>query len=340
MAQGWTGTEIIAKYRALTGLSSTSQKSAATALDDINDYYQNYFPIESGLERFEAAFSQAMAVSDDGDYAISAEYLALKPPYTIDNFPARLFTAKASFDAAYPVETNPVNLTDPGLAIGSTAANVANSAFSYRIGSYSYSKAAVAAGTALSGDTLPQNKYGAWRLEIDSDGTITIVEADNATGYASAGRAVQALEAESGDNCCMGFITVISTDSGGFVPGTTELDDAALTVTYTDGYHSNRGTPKGVLIDRRRLWFGPKPDDIHVFKGTAILRPDALAAGTAPLDVGWGIVIAYGAAVIRKSEKDDEGVLKQLVAAKEYFMKLIQAPDLLQMATTRSTPRW
>jgi len=337
MSQGWTGTEIIAKYRAITGLASTSQKAAASALEDINDYYQNHFPIESGLERFETDFEQAMKVSDDGDYAISAQYLTLKPPYTIDNFPARLFSDKAQFDAKYPLETNPVNLTDPTLVIGSSSTTaVKNSAFSYRIGSYSYSKAS--AETELSGDTLPQDKYGAWRLEIDSDGTISIVEADNETGYSSAGRAVQALIAESGDNCCMGFVTVINT-SGTFVPGTTLLTATGVTATYTDGYHSSRGTPKGVLIDRRRLWFGPKPDDIHVFKGTAILRPDALETTTAPLDIAWGIVIAYGAAVIRKSESDDE-VLARLVKAKDHFMRLIQRPGLIQMSTTRSKPRW
>lgn len=339
MAQGWTGSEIVTKYRALTGLKSTDQRSDALCLDDCNDYYQNHFPIESSLERFEADFEQAMAVNDDGNYAISAEYLVLKPPYTIDNFPARLFADKDSFDAAYQKETNPVNLTDPTLVIGSSSTTaVANSAFSYRIGSYSYPKAA--AETELSGDTIPQNMYGAYRLEIDSDGTISIVEAANDTGYSSAGRAVQALQAESGDNCCMGYLTVISTDSGGFVPGTTALDDSALTVTYTDGYHSNRGTPNGVCIDRRRLWVGPKPDDIHVFKGTAILRPDALTTATAPLDIAWGIVIAYGAAVIRKSEKDDEGVLEQLLQAKEYFMNMIRRPDLLQKSNTRSKPRW
>lgn len=339
MAQGWTGTEIRQKYRDITGLKSTSQRSDTLCLDDLNNYYQNFFPIESGLERFESDFEQAMAVSDDGDYAISAQYLTLKPPYTIDNFPARFFMDKAQFDAKYPLETNPVNLTNPVLSIGSSSrAAVSNGAFSYRIGSYSYSKAATE--IALSGDTLPQDKYGAWRLEIDSDGTITIVEADNATGYSSAGRAVQALAAESSDNCCMGFVTVISTDSGGFVPGTTALNDSALTVTYTDGYHSTRGTPNGVLIDRRRLWFGPKPDDIHVFRGTAILRPDALGAPIPPLDIAWGIVIAYGAAVIRKSESDDEDLLARLIQAKDHFMRLIQRPGLMQMANTRSKPRW
>jgi len=341
MAQGWTGDEIITKYRDITGLKSTSQRSAANCLSDINDYYQNHFPIESGLERFETDFEQAMAVSDDGDYAISAEYLTLKPPYTIDNFPARLFSDKAQFDARYPIETNPVNLTDPMLAIGmANPAAIKRTPFSYKIGAYSYNApySKTENETLLSGDTLPQGKYGAWRLEIDSAGTISIVEADNATGYSSAGRAVQALEAESGDNCCMGYVTVIDIDST-FIPGTTELSDSGVTATYTDGYHSTRGTPKGVLIDRRRLWFRPKPDDIHVFKGTAILRPDALETTTAPLDIAWGIVIAYGAAVIRKSESDDE-VLARLVKAKDHFMRLIQRPGLIQMANTRSKPRW
>ena len=338
MAQGWTGTEIRQKYRDLTGLKSTSQRSDTLCLDDLNDYFQNHFPIESGLEEFEADFVQEMAVSDDGDYAISESYLTLKPPYTIDNFPARVFSDKSQFDIIFPLETNPVNLTDPTLAIGSSSkAAIANSAFSYRIGSYSYKKGATE--TALSGDTLPQSKYGVWRLEIASDGTISIVEGDNATGYDSTGRAVQALTVESSENCCMGFITVIDSDST-FIPGTTDLDASGVTATYTDGYHSSRGIPYGVLVDRRRIWVGPKPDDIHVLKCTGIVRPDALTAGSAPLDKMWGIAIAYGATVLRKSEDDDDEALTRLIQAKEYFLTEIKRPMLKQMSQTRSKPRW
>jgi hypothetical protein len=70
------------------------------------------------------------------------------------------------------------NITDPSLTIGtSDTAAVKNSAFTYRIDQYSYSKAA--AETSLSGSVIPQNKYGAFKLEVDSDGTVTVSQADD-----------------------------------------------------------------------------------------------------------------------------------------------------------------
>jgi len=121
------------------------------------------------------------------------------------------------------------------LAIGSTKANVASGAFSYIIDGVQYDKAAVSAGTALSGDNIPLGLYGAWRLEIDADKTITIVEAsDNATGYASAVLAMAGLPAVTPDNISMGVVTASLSD-GVFDPGTTLLDAAGTTVGYTDG---------------------------------------------------------------------------------------------------------
>lgn len=123
----------------------------------------------------------------------------------------------------------------PGLGIGSTAQNVANVAFTYKIGDVIYSKAAVTAGTALSGDDIPESTYGAWRLEIGADGTVDIIEAAaNATGYASAALAIAGLPALSANHASMGTVTAIST-SGVFDPGTTALSDADTTDVYTDG---------------------------------------------------------------------------------------------------------
>ncbi len=338
MSQTWTATEIVQKYRDLTGLKSTSQRSDALCLDDINDYYQLHFPIESQLERFETDFVQQMLVSDDGDYLLDEDILEIKPPYTIDNFPTTNFSDKNQFDRAFPLETDPVNLIDPELRIGlPDSSKVRHGNFSYRIKGFSYSKSANVQ-IDLTGDTLPQDRYGAWRFDIASDGTITVVEANNAVGYDSAGQAVQALRVENADQAPMGFVTVfrIGVD---FVPGTTDLDAGGVTSTFTDGYISSRSTPYAVMIDRRRFWVGPKPDGIHVFKATAVKRPDALTTN-APLDISWGIVIAYGATIIRKSEDDDDEALARLNAAKEKFMRQIQTPDLRQSSQVRAKPRF
>lgn len=126
-------------------------------------------------------------------------------------------------------------VTKSGLAIGSTPANVANAALDYIINGVQYSKAAVAAGTALSGSAVPQNKYGAWRLEINASGTISIVAASgNATGYTSAALAIAGIAAVSADKASLGVVTAIKTD-GAFTPGVTALNAANVTATYTDG---------------------------------------------------------------------------------------------------------
>ncbi len=122
-----------------------------------------------------------------------------------------------------------------GLAIGSTAPNVSNAAFHYTIAGKVYSRAAEAAGTALTGDNIPSGDYGAWRLEIGVDGAIDVVEAaGNAAGYGSAALAVAGIPAVSADHVSMGTVSVSKSD-GAFVPGTTDLDDANTTEDYIDG---------------------------------------------------------------------------------------------------------
>lgn len=124
-------------------------------------------------------------------------------------------------------------LTGPALAIGSTAQNVSNVAFSYVINGALYYKAAVAAGTPPGNDVVPQNKYGAVAFDIGTDGTIDAVEAAaNATGYNSAALAVAGIPAVAADHVRIGNVTVVKSD-GTFTFGTTALSDANTTEVYT-----------------------------------------------------------------------------------------------------------
>lgn len=126
-------------------------------------------------------------------------------------------------------------ITAPGLAIGSTPANVANGAFAFRVNGMPYEKAAVAAGTAPGNDVVPTGLFGAVAFDIGSDGTIDAVEAtDNATGYATAAAAVADLPAVATDHVRMGYVTASKSD-GAFTFGTTALNAANTTVVYTDG---------------------------------------------------------------------------------------------------------
>lgn len=128
------------------------------------------------------------------------------------------------------------NVSLPGLAIGTTPANVSSVAFTYTIAGIQYSKAAVAAGTAPGNDIVPVDTYGAVALDIDAAGTITIAEAaDNATGYASAALAVAGIPALAATKARMGTVSVIRETAGAFTFGTTSLADGDTTVVYTDG---------------------------------------------------------------------------------------------------------
>lgn len=123
----------------------------------------------------------------------------------------------------------------PGLAIGTTPANVSNVAFSYMVAGVQYSKAAVAAGVAPGNDVIPADTYGAVALDIDAAGTVTIAEAaDNATGYESAALAIADIPAAAATKARMGTVSVIRADAA-FTLGTTSLADGDTTVVYTDG---------------------------------------------------------------------------------------------------------
>ena len=125
-------------------------------------------------------------------------------------------------------------ITASALAIGSTKPNVANGACTVSIGGVRAAVAAVAAGTALSGDDVPQDKYGAWAIDVTAADVKSITPAaDNATGYDTAAEAIAAIPAVAKDKARLGVVTAIS-DTGVFDPGTTDLDAGAVTDTYTD----------------------------------------------------------------------------------------------------------
>jgi len=339
----WNLAEIRAVVRDLTGYASTNQMADATVNSWINEYYQNQFRQEAKLPRHEEDFTQATAATDTGEYSISTDILELKEPVTINESPAMLFQDRNKFFDEFPESLGAAYcVTAPTLAIGtSSTAAVANSAFTYNIENYSYS--AAAAETALSGDTVPQSKYGAWRLEVSAAGTISVVEADdNATGYATPGLAIDGLPQESSENACMGYVTAINT-AGTFVPGTTGLDGAGVTDTYTDGYHSTRDAPYAILLDagRGKLYARPKPDDIYQIKATAVSRPDALSADdSVPTDAAWGKAIALGASqlIFQLVVKDyDEAAI--LGAQKDAALRVIRRRALAQFSQNQVSSR-
>ena len=344
MAITWTLSELRAKIRLLTGKRSTSQLSNDDLDAFINDYYQNRFPNEVQLDRLKSSTTQATSSTDSGQYTLSTDIVTLltdveEEPVTINGRRIKVYKSRTKFFDAFPQDGGAAYaITAPSLVIGTTSeAAVRYSAFSYRIGKYSYTLAA--GETLLSGNTIPQNKYGAWRLEVDSSQVVSIVAAGaNANGYDTPGKAVEGLETESAEKAAMGYVTAISTDSGGFIPGTTLLSASEVTDTYTDGFNKTRARPDAMLFDRGILYLRPKPDDIYQFESPIINKPEVLDGDSDTVAViDWGPVVAYGTAIEILMFKDkDFKAAGDLQSMYDYYKGILTGNEIMQMSQMRA----
>ncbi len=326
--------EIRGRFRKHIGKSSTSEETDAICNKWINDAYRNHLPEILQLDKFKSWFTQALSATDNGKYAIAQTDIDFTRPVFLNGEEITFEGDTEKFFSEYPEDGNEQYITAPGLAIGtSDTAKVKHSTFSYDIGGYSYSKAT--SEVAFSGlSTVPQNKYGAFALKINSAGTITISQASgNATGYATPALAIEGLNAADSDSAYMGFVTVISTDAGGFIPGTTSLSDAAVTDTYTDGDPDNRNTPETVAIFEDYLYVRPMANDTYQLKCPVLGRPDALSSDSdVPLEIKWGALIAALAAVLYLTEEDkDSERAADVSAIMKYHIQSINTKKYLQM---------
>lgn len=299
MALTWTLSEIRAKVRSLTGKPSTSQISDSDIDDKINDFYQNRFPMEADVDELRGWYTKTLSATDSGEYDIPVDVLVFEEPIKFSGAEGLLTQDVELFQEKYPIDTGQayvVNVDGAGLDIGTTKTKVANDAFTYKISTYNYQKAA--AETSLSGDTVSQGKYGAWRLEVDADGDIFVVEAtENATGYDTPRKAIEGLDEESDEKAPLGFVTAINS-SGTFIPGTTDLDASGVTSTFTDGFHSTRQEPLTILQYGNEWIVRPKPNDWYELLAPYKLKPSSLSSDSStPLDVRWGNCIAHGVSV-------------------------------------------
>lgn len=331
MSLTWKLSEIRTRWREDTGLSSTDDISDDDLDDLINDYYVNHFPHDAEVDEFDGFLEQAISATDDGEYDLSTDVDRLDDPVTCNRAEIKLYRHREKFFSDYP--ENEQFVTEPTLVIGSTdTTKVKHSDFTYRVQNYTYSKSS--SEVDLNGDTIPQNKYGAWSLKIDEDGDITVAAADdNATGYDTPRKALEALNKSDSESCFMGYVTVISTDSGGFVPATTALDDSAVTDTYTDGKFELRNEPEAILLYGTKFYARPRPNDIYEIKALTIAdRPTALASDSAvPPDAKWGPAIARGAALLFLEPRGGQQRIADLAESTKYYFNSIRSDKIKRL---------
>lgn len=314
----WILPEIRARWREDTGLSQTTDITDANINKLLNDYYVNHFPSDAQVDEFDDFFTQELTATDSGIYAVSQNIDRLDDPVTINGNQIKLYRERELFFSgiggvqtevhAHSFGTDHLGLgryedeqyiTAPGLAIGSSdAKKVLHAAFKYRVQQFSHSKAT--SEVALTGDAIPQGKYGAWSLKIDEDGDITVTAADdNSTGYDTPRKALEGLGLSDSESAYMGYVTVIKSD-GAFTPATTALNASNVTSTFTDGRFEIRRTSLAALLYGQNLYVRPKSNDIYQLKALSVAdRPTAFTGDTdKPSDPKWGPAIARGAAII------------------------------------------
>ena len=128
------------------------------------------------------------------------------------------------------------------LSTGSTAENVATTAFQYRIDGVTYAKAAVTAGTAMTAATINTGTaagdyMGGFLVQINAAGTISTLPSGTDqvhTTTAAALAAAQALTPTAG-NVAVGYVVVTANTDSAWTAGTDDLTAASdcAAVAYT-----------------------------------------------------------------------------------------------------------
>lgn len=286
---------IVQLWRDYTGLSETADIADATIVIRINDHYVNLFAPEVNTDDYHQDYNIATAATDSGSYDLPSNVVDVQKAWLNGN-PITVFRDLEQFYREYP-DNEEGYTTPPTLSIGTDTTKVLYAGFAYELGGYVYEIGT--AEVALSGDTIPDGKYGAFLLTVDADKTVTVYDGDsNATGWDTIGRAINDLPAPGSNEIVMGYV-VVYTSGATFVPGTTGLDAAEVTDTYTDGDPAFRAMPRAVLIEGRDIIARPKPNDIYRLKLPMVFyKPTELSAGTdAVFNELWGHAIAMGDAI-------------------------------------------
>lgn len=323
----WDMPDIIDRFEQLIGDSSLGDE---TCRKHINSYYTEIFPEEAKVDALKSFYTQATSAHDDGDYDLAQTDLKLLKPVFCDEAEIKFIIDHEEFFRRYP--DNEQYKTAPGLAVGSSdTKKVYHDDFTFEINGYAYTK--LSSEVALSGDTIPQNKYGAFSFKIDTDGTITVSEAsDNATGYDTPAKAALGLGYSDSESAFMGYVIVSSSVSAGFIPGTTVLSATTTTNYYTDGRFENRQKPEAITIFNNQVYARPRADEIYLIKAPRLIRPAAMEDDGSPEDKAWGPAIAIGAAIYYLAEiTRNFDRVKELIPALEIRLNTIRSKAINQL---------
>ncbi len=135
-------------------------------------------------------------------------------------------------------------ISAPGLVIGSTDDQIGSVAFTFHKNGIPEAKAAVAAGTAPTAQTVTADKWALYLLSIATGGTITVTPAAaNVAGYATEALAIAALPATPAGEISMGYVTVKTKAATAWIGATDAFfGGAAGNVASATNYYDSDNT--------------------------------------------------------------------------------------------------
>lgn len=343
MAAAETLAEIRQLFRDITGLAAITQISNDNVDVQINDYYVFRLAKEVNVGESKGEQNQIVDPSAKNDYdipTIDADIIEVKKPFYLDGEPVRwVYTDKETFFNRYPDEKDLVSET-AGLAIGtSNAARFKLSNFFYDVGGFVYEYVA-GSEIALTGDAIPDGKWGSWLITADTDLAITVTaSALNGTGYDTIKHATEPLAVESSDSAVVGYILVLNRSGGVFTPDTTLLSAGGISDFYVELNPIELNWPEAVLVHENTIFVRPHSDNVRKLEFQVVKRRTAMSGNSdEPDNKEWGRLIAYGAAINYLTQKR-KLVTQGMTAVYVKEKQLIDRINLQRLAGNTTTER-
>ncbi len=115
---------------------------------------------------------------------------------------------------------------------------------------------------------------------------------------------------------------------------------AASAVIYAkyQGYSGNR--PQGVLFFNNEFNFMPVPDQAYQIQMQGYVQPTGLTTGSSPMQVEWGQVIAYGAALDIFADRGDTDNYDRYYPIFKRMENVALGRTIQQLTAEQSVPRF
>ena len=307
----WTYDQIEAKIRAVSGTPSTDQLSSDQIKGYANHYYVYAMPLEL-KEQIENQFLTFKTTPGIDIYSFPAGYFTDQPGAYADGFPLIFYQDPDIFYQDWPEQYATDNIATGDNVTTSFSGGLQNPPII--VGTSFFSSVD---STDL---TVIANDLGVVAPAAFPNGTLS--------GTTST---------PSGPITVTGTINYL-TGAYTLSYSTAPAASAVLYARY-QGYQPNR--PQGVLFFNNQFTMRPIPAQVHQIKMQGYIIPTGFAIGTdTALQVEWGALIAYGAALEIFTDRGDLENYERYFPVFKRYENIALGRTIQQLTSEQSVPRF